>query len=68
MADINWHMNRVPLQPHEREYVKAVLSKYDTSYSRFITKEEFHKALDEMAKNNRDAIEPHEIERIKKYF
>ncbi len=68
MADIQWHLNRVPLYPHEREYVKAVLSKYEHPYSRFITKEEFYKALDEMAKNQKDAIDRYDIERIKRYF
>ena len=44
------------------------MEKFDTSYSRGITKEEFYKGLDEMAKNPLDRIDSKHIERIKKHF
>jgi len=62
------YLNRVPLRPWEREYIKRVMEKFDTSYSLGITRKEFHKGLDEMAKNPRDRISKAHIERIKKYF
>ncbi len=64
------YVDSIPhFQPWEREYIKRVLERYDVpSYSRFITREEFLKALDEMAKNQQDPIDPQEIERIKKIF
>lgn len=62
------YLNRVPLQSWDREYVKRVMEKFNTSYSRGITRDEFHKGLDEMAKNPRDRINKTKIALIKKYF
>lgn len=62
------YLNRVPLHPWEREYVKRVMEKFDDHYSLGITREEFFKGLDEMAENPRDRITKEHAERIKKYF
>ena len=62
------YLNRVPLRSWEREYIKRVMEKFDTSYSLGLTKKEFYKGLDEMAKNPRDQISTALVERIKKYF
>jgi hypothetical protein len=62
------YLNQVPLQPWEREYVKRVMERFDTHWSLGITREEFHKGLDEMAKNPHDQISKEHVERIKKYF
>ena len=70
--DLERHINRIPFQNHEREYIKAVMAKFDTPYEpaskRYITKEEFLQGLDEMAQNSKDSISVGEVERIKKYF
>ena len=62
------YLHQVPLQTWEREYVKRVMEKFNTSWSRGISKDEFLKGLDEMAKNPHDQIDANEIKRIKKYF
>lgn len=62
------YLNRVPLRSSQKEYIKRVMEKFNTSYSRGITKEEFYKGLDEMAKNPRDHITSKHIELLKKYF
>ncbi len=62
------YLNRVPLQSWEKEYVKRVMEKFNTSYSLGITREEFQKGLDEMAKNPRNRINKTKIAQIKKYF
>jgi hypothetical protein len=59
---------RVPLYKEEKEYVERVMERFHHPYSRWITREEFYKGLDEMAKNPRDPISPQEVERLKKYF
>ena len=70
--DLERHINRIPFQSYEREYIKAVMAKFDTPYEpaskRYITKEEFLQGLDEMAQNSKDSISVGEVERIKKYF
>ena len=61
------YVDRIPhFHPSEREYIKRVMERYDTRTSRFITREEFFKGLDEMEKNKKDPITRQEIERIKK--
>ena len=62
------HISRLPLRPAQREYVKQVMEKHNARYSIGITREEFHKGLDEMAKNTRDSIKEREIRRLKKHF
>lgn len=63
------HMWNVPMRTVDKEYVKRVMEKFDVPYySRGITKEEFHKGLDQMLKNTRDPIGRRGIERLKKYF
>ena len=58
--DLEKHINRIPFQSYEREYIKAVMAKFDSPYEpaskRYITKEEFLKGLDEMAQNSKDSI------------
>lgn len=70
--EIEQHLRRIPLRSNQREYIKAVIAKFDNPYEppskRFVTEEEFLQGLDEMAKNNRDSISSDEVERIKKYF
>ena len=70
--DLERHLNRIPFQSHEREYVKAVMAKFDNPYEpgskRYVTKEEFLQGLDEMVQNKKDSISREEVERIKKYF
>lgn len=66
---LSTHLRRVPLSPQQREYVRRVMERYDERIrSRGVTREEFHKGLDEMAKNSRDPISRREVETIKKYF
>ncbi|MDA1337486.1 MAG: hypothetical protein O3C23_01835 [bacterium] len=62
------YLNQVPLQIWEREYVKRVMDKFDTSWSQGITRDEFLKGLDEMAKNPHDQIDASDIENIKRHF
>ena len=66
------YINRIPLQPDEREYVKRVMERFDQAYepwaNKYITREEFQKGLDEMAKNPSDPITPKEAEWVKKHF
>ena len=61
-------LKRVPLQSWQREYVKRVMEKFNTHYSKGITREEFHAGLDEMAKNPHDRIDSKHIDLIKKHF
>ncbi len=68
MNQLKYRIDRLPLYSHEKEYIKAVLAKFEHPTSRYITKEEFLKALDEMKKNKRDLISEEEVERIKRYF
>jgi len=62
------HINRLTLRPAQREYVKQVMEKHNARHSKGITRKEFHKGLDEMAKNTRDSIKEREIKRLKKHF
>ena len=63
------YINTVTLLPEEREYVKRVMERFDEpTYSMGITREEFFRALDEMANNPNDPIDPQEVERIKERF
>ncbi|MDO8558074.1 MAG: hypothetical protein Q7S09_02715 [bacterium] len=63
------HISRMPMFQHDQEYIKQVMGKFDIAgYSQGITREEFHKGLDEMAKNTRDPIDLQKIERIKTHF
>ena len=62
------HINKLPLHVWQREYVKQVMEKHNTIYSRGITRQEFHQGLDEMAKNTRDPIRERKIKRLKKHF
>lgn len=66
--ELSQRMMYARLRPAEKEYVKTVMAKHDTPYSRGVTKEEFHKCLDEMKKNTRDKITDTEIQRIKDVF
>ena len=68
LRQIEQYLLRVPLFATEREYVERVMEKFDTPYSRWITKEEFLKGLEEMARNPKDPLSKEEVERIKKYF
>lgn len=62
-------MWRVPMRIQDKEYVKRVMERFDIpSYSRWITREEFKKGLEEMAKNPRDPIDRREVEQLKKHF
>lgn len=65
---IERYLWRVPLRVSEKEYVERVMEKFDRPYSRWVTREEFFKGLEEMAKNPRDPISKQEVEMIKKYF
>ena len=63
------YMWQIPLRPQEKEYVKRVMERFDQPhYSRWITREEFEKGLEEMAKNPYDPIDRKEVERLKRYF
>lgn len=62
-------MDRLPIRPDQREYTKRVLERYDNpGWDQGITREEFLKGLDEMAKNPHDPISPQEVERLKQHF
>ena len=65
---LNRRISRLPLNRTQKEYVKQVMAKYDTFGSRGVTRKEFHKGLDEMARNQRDPITRKHIEKIKKHF
>jgi len=56
------------MTPHQKEYIKAVMRKYDKPGSYGITQEEFEKGLKEMEKNPRDSIKPGHVRHIKKHF
>lgn len=63
------YINTVTLLPEEREYVKRVMERFDEpTFSMGITREEFFRGLDEMAKNPDDPITPEEADRIKDRF
>ncbi len=62
------YIGLLTLTQEEREYVRRVMERFDTSYSMGITREEFFQGLDEMAKNPNDPIDPQEVERIKERF
>jgi len=62
------YVDRVSLQPWEREYVKRVMERYDVQHNRYISREDFFDGLDEMVKNQKDPISKAEVERIKKEF
>ena len=62
-------ISRIPLHEHEKEYVKRVMEKFDhPSFSEGVTREEFFKGLDEMAKNQYDPIDSTKVESIKRHF
>ena len=63
-------MRRIRMQPrHKKEYVERVMERFDTApHSRGITRQEFEKGLDEMAKNTRDPIDRENVERLRKHF
>jgi hypothetical protein len=65
---VRQYIDRVPLRPDQREYVKRTLERFNYPTSKGITREEFFKSLDEMAKNQKDPITPQQIERIKRAF
>ncbi len=62
------YIGLLTLTQEEREYVRRVMERFDTSYSVGITREEFFQGLDEMTKNPNDPIDPQEVERIKERF
>ncbi|KKU86676.1 MAG: hypothetical protein UY15_C0005G0055 [Parcubacteria group bacterium GW2011_GWA2_47_9] len=63
------YMDRMPFRPDQREYAKRLLERFDhPGYDLGITRDEFLKGLDEMAKNPHDPISPQEVERIRQHF
>lgn len=65
---INQILDRKPMHPWEKEYLKRVIERYHNPVSPHITEEEFRQALDEMQKNTRDPVERNRIEDLKKTF
>lgn len=63
------YVDKTYMRPDQKEYVKRVLERFnEPSYSMGITREEFMKGLDEMAKNPHDSISHEEVERLKQHF
>ena len=65
---LNRRISRLPLSRIQQEHVKAVMAQFDYFGSAGVTRAEFHKGLDEMARNQRDPVTRKHIERIKKHF
>lgn len=65
---VDERVSQVPLSPREKEYIKQVIAKYNYPGSQGITRKEFRKALEEMARNEHDSVTREEVKRIKKYF